>query len=185
MKRRWLILVLLACAGCAGPGSESTDFDDAGTTDLDAQARPAETGASHADAKAPLFATDAAPASQCERSLSVGALSISQSTCFINQHVENLTTTLLFPCAGGHATATFSGHAFTGTVAGDAILLQDVEPFPFNGCEWQSTEVIQGDLASGSLTYTYSEHPVVSCPETPCTASGALAVSAGDVTVVK
>jgi hypothetical protein len=122
---------------------------------------------------------------QCERTLAVGALSISNAACFVNQHVENVTTKLEFPCAGGVAKATFGGHTFTGTVSGDTIELQDVEPFLFNGCDWQSTETIQGDLANGTVTYSYTEKPVVSCPDTPCTASGSLQVTAGAVTPVK
>lgn len=153
-------------------------------------------GAGSVDAGSDAAATDGPPdpvfvdasgnggPSNCTRTLTVGALSISNPACFVNEHVSNQKTDLLFPCAGGAATAMFGTHMFTGTVSGDVIMLSDVEPFVFNNCDWQSTETIQGDLSKGTLTYTYSEKPVVSCPDLPCTASGDLAVSAGDVMMV-
>jgi hypothetical protein len=102
----------------------------------------------------------------------------------VNEHVSNKTASLSFACAGGTATATFAGHTFTGTANGDVIALEDVEKFLFHDCQWESTETIQGDLSTGKLAYSYSEKPVVSCPDNPCTASGEVAVSAGAVVVV-
>ena len=132
------------------------------------------------------FASDEAGThSLCERDLSVGALSISEQTCWVNQHVEDQATKLQFPCAGGAAVAKFGSHEFTGTVYGDQISISDFEPFEFKGCDWESTEIISGDFGTGALTYRYSERPLVSCPEPPCTANGKLKVSAGEVTVIK
>ena len=121
----------------------------------------------------------------CERDITLGKVSISNQACFVNEHVSNKKTKLAFACAGGAASATFDGHVFVGTITGDVIALTDVEPFTFNSCQWQSTEKIDGDLAKGTLTYSYAEKPVVTCPDTPCTASGSVSVSAGEIVVVK
>jgi hypothetical protein len=137
------------------------------------------------DGAAPIFNDDAGTSTECERSLAVGTLTISMSNCWVNQHVENQKATLRFPCAGGSARATFAGHPFTGTVSGDTVTLQDVEPFLFNACQWQSTETIGGNLASGTMSYGYTEKPLAACTDLPCTASGTLQVTAGAVTVVK
>jgi hypothetical protein len=153
----------------------------------------AEDGGS--DASSPPLAPPPAPlggdagqdagGSACERDVSMGAISISNPSCFVNEHVSNKTAKLSFACGGGSdATIVFDGHTFTGTVNGDTIDLSDVEKFIYNSCQWESTERIQGDLSTKTLTYSYSEKPVVSCPDTPCTASGTITVSAGEVVVV-
>ena len=179
-----LALVLGACATStvrstdeadAGAGADTTSGDDAGAYDAG--------GGGALDGS--LFGDTFSPSSQCERDLDVGALTISNSACFVNQHVENQQTKLFFPCNGGTASAVFGGHTLSGTVSGNLVSLKDVEPFTYDSCQWQSTETIQGDLSSGTLRYDYTEKPLASCTDQPCIAGGDLAVSAGSVTVVK
>lgn len=129
-------------------------------------------------------APDGSTNQQCERELVMGKLSISNAACFVNEHVSNQTTKLEFPCAGGAATAVFQGRTFKGTVNGNVISLSNVEVFVFNACDWQSTEVIKGDLATKTISYTYTEKPVTTCPDMPCTAGGTVTVNAGAVVVV-
>ena len=121
----------------------------------------------------------------CERSIDVGALSLSGPAGFVNEHVSNKSGTINFPCDGGKATVVFAGKSFVGDVSGDTVTLSLVEPFIFNSCQWQSTETIAGDLATGKLTYDYSEKPLAACTDMPCTASGSLDVASGAVVVVK
>lgn len=122
----------------------------------------------------------------CEREITMGGLTIQPAaTCFVNEHVSNQKTTLQFACNGGAAKAAFGTHQFTGTVTGNHIELTDVEPFVFNACDWKSTEKIAGDLDTGTVTYAYTEKPVVSCTDTPCTAGGTVTVKAGEVVVVR
>ena len=169
-------------AACSASSSRSGfPGDDAGTSVDDAAT----------DASAPPIFGDAAArdatgsGTSCERDITLGKVSISNQACFVNEHVSNKKTKLAFACAGGAASATFDGHVFVGTITGDVIALADVETFTFNSCQWQSTEKIDGDLAKGTLTYSYAEKPVVTCPDTPCTAGGSVSVSAGEIVVVK
>jgi hypothetical protein len=170
-------LLLGACSANAGRGFEPV-LADASSPDAaaDAETEIADAGS---------FGDVVAPGTNCARDLQVGKLSISQSACFVNQHVENQTTTLTFPCAGGAAEAKFGGHLFKGTVQGDVLALKDIEQFVFNSCQWESTEKIEGNLATTTVKYSYTERPLQSCTDTPCTASGNLAVTAGAVVVIK
>lgn len=128
------------------------------------------------------YAADA----ECERELDVGSLELSDDRCTVNEHVEYEKATLRYACNGGKATATFGEIDFEGSISADGfITLKAVAPFVFNGCNWVSTEIIQGDLESGTLDYQYTEKPKTSCPDTACNGSGELEVSAGEVTVVK
>ncbi len=175
------ILCAGGCASSARPGFNGTSGSDAG------DAGEFDGGPAVATDAAPRFAMDAAPVPEpsCERELKVGKLTLSDGACFVNQHVENQTATLHFPCAGGAVTTKFGPHLFTGMVTGNHLSIRNVEPFVFNACDWISTETIEGDLATAAVTYTYSESPKVSCRDRPCTAEGKLAVTAGEVVVVK
>ena len=176
--RAWLFGFSVLAVACSSSSSRSSFGDDAGTAPSSSSPAPPPPGAG-------FDAGHEAGGSSCERDVSMGAISISNPSCFVNEHVSNKTAKLSFACAGGSdATIVFDGHTFTGTVNGDKIDLSDVEKFMFNNCQWESTERIQGDLATKTLTYSYSEKPVVSCPDTPCTASGTVTVSAGEVIVV-
>jgi hypothetical protein len=177
-----LAVLLGLMAACSSSASRS------GFPDEDAGANVDDAGA---DASAPPIFGDAAArdatvsGTSCERDITLGQVAISNQACFVNEHVSNKKTKLAFACSGGAASATFDGHVFTGTIAGDVIALTDIEKFTFNNCQWQSTEKIDGDLTKGTLTYSYTEKPVVSCPDTPCTAGGTVSVSAGAIVVVK
>lgn len=178
-----LLLAPLAASMACAAGTSAPDTTGTSTSSADAAADGA------VEAQGPLLGGDAqAPktGTDCERDLAVGKLTISNAACFVNQHVENKSTKLTFLCAGGKARADFDGHVFVGTVTnGNVIALEDVEPFVFNNCDWISTEEISGDLSTGKLTYTYSEKPKTSCPDSPCTASGLLDVEAGEIVVVR
>lgn len=172
-------VVVVACANSVS----SPEPDATKPTPVDASREAAK------DEPPPQFTSgdaDVPTKGDCERDVAVGALTISMSTCFVNQHVENRTTKLKFPCGGGAATADFDGHHFTGTVtADDELSLTNVEPFVFYDCDWISTEKIEGNLSKGTLTYSYSEKPKTTCPEPPCTADGNLDVTAGEIVVVR
>lgn len=173
-----LATIVVACANASKPdtGVELTEPTEDAAADPGAFGSTSDAGS---DASTP-------EGTDCKRDLTIGALSVSNAQCTINEHVSNRKTTLLFPCAGGAATADFDGHSFTGTVSKDGkLVLTDEEAFTFRDCEWIGTERIEGDLSSGELTYTYSEKPKTTCPDLPCTASGSLSVAAGDVVVVR
>ena len=175
----------LLAAACGAQGSRTYGDPDDGDGGA-AEAGPSEGGTS---SPTPLIpdggkAPDGAANQQCERELVMGKLSISNAACFVNEHVSNQTTKLQFPCAGGAATAVFQGRTFKGTVSGNTISLSNVEVFVFNSCNWQSTEIIKGDLATKTMSYSYTEKPVTTCPDNPCTAGGTVTVNAGEVVVV-
>ncbi len=175
-----LSLSLLACSAAGrGVGSSAADAAAPTAADAGASSRPKDADAAAA------FDPDADAPQGCERDLEVGALTLSSNTCFVNEHVQNQSGKLRFPCKGGDASVEFAGKTFEGTVKGDVISLRLVEPFMFNGCQWQSTETIKGDLSTNTLVYTYVEKKLANCTDTPCTADGDLAVSSGAVVVVK
>lgn len=192
MKRRPLLTFTLGLAtagllagACGAEGSRTYGDPEGGDSDP-SEAGPTDGGSSSSNPLIPDGgkAPDGAANQQCERELVMGKLSISSSACFVNEHVANQTTKLQFPCAGGAATALFQGRTFKGTVNGNTISLSNVEVFVFNSCNWQSTEVINGDLATKTISYSYTEKPVTTCPDKPCTASGTVTVNAGAVVVV-
>jgi len=92
--------------------------------------------------------------------LSVGAVKPTPASCWIDQQVANQTATLEWACDSGEATASFEV-LFVGTVRAGVVALEATTIFPWSdGCTWQSRQRIDGALASGSLTYSYSEEPV-------------------------
>jgi hypothetical protein len=83
------------------------------------------------------------------------------SGCFIDERVTRSVGVLRYPCAGGAATAAFATATFAGTVTDNVASLTLTTRFHFSdGCDWQSTQHLQGPLASGQLAYTYTEAPV-------------------------
>lgn len=178
-------LGLSAVAACSASGRSLGYVTDGGSND-----GASVVDAGRVDAKGdggPIFAADAdLEGRTCERPIDVGALTLSMETCFVNEHVANRSGTLSYPCEGGAATLAFAtGKKFTGTVDGDKVELELIEPFVFNACQWESTETIRGDLSKNELAYVYTEKPLAACTDTPCTADGKLAVESGEVIVVK
>ena len=182
-----LVLSLLSCFSLLVACSASGRFPgvtDGGTVAVATDASGAETS-KKSDAM-PAFVPDAGlEGKTCERDIDVGALTLSMSTCFVNEHVANRSGKLVFPCKGGDASISFSGKVFEGSVDGDELDLELVEPFLFNGCQWESTETIKGDLSTSDLAYPYTERKLANCTDTPCTADGSLKVESGEVVVVK
>jgi hypothetical protein len=97
---------------------------------------------------------------QCTATLAVGQVVPIRPTCQIDQRVSAQATTLVYPCGGGQAQATFADAVFMGTVMNGHADLSIETSFPFSdGCTWRSKQHITGDLASGALAYTYEETP--------------------------
>lgn len=174
-----LVAVALSVAACSAKGrTVEPDSTDAGSSAGD------DAGAAGpSDSKDAGGFLDAAGATDCERDLEVGLLSVSNAACYVNTQVESKTSKLEFPCAGGAATVTFGTQTFTGKVNGDLVHLKNVETFNYGGCPWESTQTIDGDVTTGSLDYSYTEKPLTTCPDQyPCTANGSLAAEGGPVT---
>ena len=86
-----------------------------------------------------------------------------------------------YPCNGGLVSATLGSITFSGSVAnGDVYLTGSViigpEQSP-DDCTWRTDHLIQGNVASGTLSYSYSENFIsgVDC-WTPCTEVGTIAI---------
>jgi hypothetical protein len=174
----------LVAVACSASGRFPGVTDAGSSPSPDAAA--ARDGSTKTDAAMPSFVPDAGlEGKTCERAIDVGALTLSMSACFVNEHVANRSGKLVFPCKGGDASIDFSGKVFEGTVDGDELELTLVEPFVFNSCQWESTETIKGDLSTSTLAYTYTERKLANCTDTPCTADGTLKVESGEVVVVK
>jgi hypothetical protein len=97
----------------------------------------------------------------CELMLQGADLEKSMPDCVLIESVSTGTATLVFPCAGGNASATFVSDVFTGSVQGTLVSLSLVKNFPWSdGCEWQTAQQIMGDRCAGPLHFTYMEGPL-------------------------
>jgi hypothetical protein len=117
----------------------------------------------------------------CHRVLRVGPVTPTPSTCWIDERVGKKTAPLTYPCAGGAAAADF-GTRFEGTADSSGNLrLEATTTFHWSGdgCTWQSTQRIGGNLGAGELVYAYEERPVEGsgCAPAKCTARAAVRVT--------
>ena len=115
----------------------------------------------------------------CAVTLSVGTIVPTPSSCWIDQKVSNVTTTLSWDCKTGAAEADFDV-PFEGTVDPNGnVSIQATTTFPWSdGCTWESAQVIAGQLSSKALTYSYSEHPIqgTSCAPDYCKSTATVSV---------
>ena len=161
----------------AAPLDAATPPPDAAPDDVarprDAEPRPPSATCVPPDAGA------AGPA--CTRSVVVQTLTRSSPTCFVDVVVAvGQTGTLTLACAGdGEASIAFGSRSFAGAVVGGAIMVCTGTQFDWSdGCVWTSAQTVQGDVASGTLSFDYVEAPKPgqsSCAA-PCTAHGTIAV---------
>lgn len=165
MLRRVAALLALACAAC-GPDDSTSGAPDAAP---DAAATP--------DAPPP---PDAPPAQCYDEPLDVDvALQVQiEQSCAIWNSLASLAGHARVSRAGTSLTIDFDGGVvFTGTVAGNVVNLVYAHQHPFtDGCQWQATETLTGQLDPQScnfaLSYDYMESVVVNnggCA-TPCSA---------------
>jgi hypothetical protein len=121
---------------------------------------------------------EAVTADDCTAKLTVGDVSTPLG-CWIDEKVSHRSSTLRYKCGGGAGRADF-GAWFVGSVSrGGDVVLSSTTTFPWSdGCTWQSTQRIEGALASKALSYSYSERPIAgtSCMPTRCTGSANVAV---------
>jgi hypothetical protein len=100
------------------------------------------------------------PSETCTLTLTAGSFTKSTDTCWVDEVVTAAPGELIYPCAGGPATATFGDKSFFGQVDGDRVELCTRTEFDWqDGCRWQSAQHISGSIASGTLRYEYSEAP--------------------------
>ena len=88
---------------------------------------------------------------------------------------------IAYPCGGGSVRANLGSVAFMGSVANGDVFLTGTRIIGVNespdDCVWQTDHLIQGNVSSGALTYSYSEHVVsgVNC-WSPCTEVGTIEI---------
>ncbi len=132
-----------------------------------AQPAPAVTPSPSSGAVAPAHAVayNAPPpvvaATGCSLTLSVATVT-TRAGCSIDQRVSSQSTTVTYPCEGGPAQARFADAIFDGTVSADGLVELSLRTtFTFTDrCQWETKQEIRGQLQTGSLAYTYSEHPL-------------------------
>ncbi len=109
----------------------------------------------------------------------MGTITPTPGTCWIDEKVSNHTTPLTWDCVTGAAEADFEV-PFTGHVdKGGGVVIEAMTTFDWSdGCTWQSTQSIAGDLTTKSLDYSYSEHPISgsNCDPAYCTSKAAVVV---------
>jgi hypothetical protein len=179
MTRRAAPLLGLFLSACANSPPESGFAEDAGPAPVEAM----ETGTFGASDAAK--SDGAAPGSTCQRDIEFGATMVSNPSCYTNESVANAKGSITYPCSvGGTISVMFGTQTFTGTISGSQIKLTNVELFVFPperdpACRWQSTQVIEGDLDKGPLSYRYSEAIATpgKCTSTPCQTTGTLSVT--------
>ena len=82
------------------------------------------------------------------------------SSCFVDDAIKSNVGTLLFPCGGGGATATFGNKQFWGRVEDGEVHLCTRTAFTFSdGCRWQSAQEMRGPLSGEALNFSYVERP--------------------------
>ncbi len=125
----------------------------------------------------------------CSKALTVKITSSSLTTCSFNTTVEaSSPATLAYVCAGGNATVTFGTQVFTGTETGGTVSVSNVSSYLFTNvkynvtCRYTATQTISGTVASGKLTWGYTE---VLDPKQPalCPFVTTACTGGGDVTV--
>lgn len=111
----------------------------------------------------------------CQPTLLVTGSVPSNPNCIDFPVEAGSTGSIQYPCEGGPVTASLGAIDFSGSVS-DGFLSLDgvlvvVGP---DGCSWQTEHHIEGFIPGGALTYSYSEHVVISdgmCWQ-PCTEVG-------------
>lgn len=150
-------------AGCFVPGT--ADPPPAGPTPVTVVQAPA-----------PVVVTEPAPiaAGGCAATLWVTGMRRSSASCYVDEVVTRTPGTLRYPCAGGDAEVVFGASSrFVGFVRDGNVDVKISTDFPFSdGCRWRSIQLIQGNLATGQLGFTYRESPIEgqSGCASPCTA---------------
>lgn len=81
--------------------------------------------------------------------------------CWIDERVTRSAGLLRYPCEGdGPATVAFGRDVFTGHLRAGSVTVILRTRFPFqDGCNWESTQTLQGHIDSGVLGYRYREAP--------------------------
>ena len=152
-----------SCAGCStGPNNVETcngvDDNCNGTIDSDCD---------FGDCKPKLTVTGSTPSNQA---------------CIDFPVTKGATGTIEYPCTGGPVSANIGAVTFTGTAQNGAVTLTGVSTvIGPDDCLWQDTHVISGVLASGGLSYSYSEKVIdkrghSTCWQ-PCTETGTVKIT--------
>lgn len=119
----------------------------------------------------------------CTRSVTLGAISKRES-CYVDTVAQpGDVGTLTYPCDGdGEATLTFGNKTFSGAVESGKVDVCTGTEYPFSdGCTWSSAQRISGNVAGGSLRFTYGEAPKPNQHECAqaCGASATLSMGGG------
>ncbi|NUO52511.1 MAG: hypothetical protein HOV80_27000 [Polyangiaceae bacterium] len=111
----------------------------------------------------------------CQPTLLVTGSVPSNPNCIDFPVEAGSTGTIQYPCGGGMVTATLGSISFSGSVSAGFLSLDGVMVVMGpDGCSWQTEHHIEGFIPGGALTYSYSEHVVISdgsCWQ-PCTEVG-------------
>jgi len=96
----------------------------------------------------------------CSVSLTATDFVISCPGGFVDEVVTQAPGKLVYPCAGGRASAFFGTHEFAGNVTQDEVDVCLRTDFDYDdGCHWLAAHRITGVLATGTLDYRYDESP--------------------------
>jgi hypothetical protein len=115
----------------------------------------------------------------CEPTLVVTGSTPSDPNCVDFPVEAGSEGVIQYPCGGGSVTATLGSIQFSGTVQNGFVDLsgtaQLIGP---DGCTWQTNHFINGNIPSGTLTYSYTEFVVNPAPFCwqPCTETGVVEI---------
>lgn len=154
VPRSLALPVALLAAGCFVPGT--ADPPPAAPTPVPVVVTAGAAPQPVAVAPAP------GPGAMCGATLWVSEMRRSSASCYVDEVVTRTPGTLRFPCAGGDAEAVFgSTSRFSGWARDGNVDVKITTDFSFSdGCRWRSVQLIQGNLASGQLAFTYRENPL-------------------------
>jgi hypothetical protein len=178
-------VLIAACSRTAliGDPDEIAPELDAGADVTGVDARVDEPDAEPTDASKPAPRCAVADAGSppypdaCGQPLRVVSLTPSSPSCFLDLAITPSSAgAITVFCKGGYASADFGKGQFQGNFEMGVVDVCIGTTYVFSdGCTWASAQRITGVLASGTLTFDYSEAPTqgTNCAS-PCTATGVL-----------
>jgi hypothetical protein len=121
----------------------------------------------------------------CQPKLIVTGSTPSSPNCVDFPVKAGSTGIIEYPCSGGPVKAMLGDITFTGGVMNGVVSLVGTQIIPPwegpDGCTWQDTHRIDGTIAQGTLTYSYSEMVIAKPPGVqcwfPCTETGVVDVN--------
>jgi len=117
----------------------------------------------------------------CEPTLIVTGSTPSSPGCVDFPVEKSSRGSIVYPCGGGSVSATLGSVSFTGSVTNGEVTLTGQRIIGANespdGCIWRTDHFIGGNVATGALSYSYTENFIAGTDcWSPCTETGTIEI---------